>query len=554
MRIKLAAFFIAPALIQAQMAFAQNSQPSWNQKLGMFSKPSVVRIGAGCFGKYKYNNKYYSFTDGAVGSGYFVNPNGYIVTNAHVVEAVKDGKDKCKEGISNKLAEKIKADYPKVDEKNIQRQIYKKVENDGDFQFYNYVLLANSEEPFPFETKQLGIAGGNQDVTIIKIETKNAPVLKLGDSDKVQLLDDVLVIGYPTAADLGFELKTQSIFEASVNEGKISNKNKKLQNNASVLQLDAQAAGGSSGSPVLNNQGEVVGMITLAGTDKDKGAFVPFAIPTGAIQESIRRSGTVNEQGVIDRLYREGLELYWKQDYKGAKTKFEAVKGLFPQHSEIDQLIRDSEQKIADNWDKTDYTPWLVAIGGFLAGTTAVLLFVNLRKQSRSNAAASTEYAEYPTPDAVEEPRIEQEVESPSLQVITPSRVSHMYRPATLMSLQTTYVELKNPQGVMLKLNLQGDSYRIGRDRDWSDIDLTGSGWNVISWHHAVLNKEGENYRIYDGDGTKLSTNRIWIDDRPIDSREGHLLKDGDQLKIGLDPENQVILTYSNPANKESVA
>ncbi len=40
-----------------------------------------------------------------------------------------------------------------------------------------------------------------KDVAIVKIEVKNAPILKLGDSDRVQLQDHVTVIGYPGAAD-----------------------------------------------------------------------------------------------------------------------------------------------------------------------------------------------------------------------------------------------------------------------------------------------------------------------------------------------------------------
>ena len=59
---------------------------------------------------------------------------------------------------------------------------------------------------FPFEIKQYGAPTGEsndqgKDVAIIKIEVKNAPILKLADSDKVQLQDHVTVIGYPGAAD-----------------------------------------------------------------------------------------------------------------------------------------------------------------------------------------------------------------------------------------------------------------------------------------------------------------------------------------------------------------
>ncbi|MBD2450705.1 trypsin-like peptidase domain-containing protein [Nostoc sp. FACHB-152] len=569
----LAAFLIAPILIPAQIAFAQNSQPDLNQKLGMYSKPSVVRIKAGCYGRYEHSgidkntgqqsSKYYTSLNGNVGSGFFVNSNGYIATNANVVEIVdkvKNTPDGCKDLVADDIAKQIKEDFKKVDEKIVQKIKNSLNEESDNFQFYNYVLLPNTQDSFPFKVKEIGIPTGSQDVAIIKIETKNAPVLKLGNSDTVQLLDNVLVIGYPSAADLGDELKASSRFEASVNEGKVSSTKKKLKDNAPVLQIDVQAALGSSGSPVLNDRGEVVGMMmTLTGRDYG-GTSIPFAIPTNTIQEYIRRSGTVNEQGRIDPLYRDGLELYWKEDYRAAKAKFEAVKGLFEQHSEIDQLIRDSQEKIADVSAKTDYTPWLLAIGAFLAGTTAVLLFINLRKRNVAGSTEiieSTEYLQEPTHE-IQEPTVVEPVErAPSLQVVSGS-VSNIYRPATVMSglgtRSSTYLELRNPQGGVQRLNLQGERYQIGRDRDWSNIDLTEPAWNVLSWHHAVLKKEGQNYRIYDGDGTKLSTNRIWINNAPINPQEGHLLQDGDHLKIGLDPENQVTLIYKSPTSKESVA
>ncbi len=561
MRKHLAALLIAPILISVQVAYAQNSQPSLNQKLGMYSKPSVVRIHAACSGIYKYNkNKQtYRSIKGTLGSGFFVNPNGYIVTNAYVVKEVKDKESECKKRISNKLAEEIKDDYsndPTVVEKELQKQILQSLNDKPEnFRFYNHVLMPNTKESFPFETKVSGSEGASQDVAIIKIEIKNAPALKLGDSDTVQLLDDVLVIGYPSAADLGSELTTQSRYEASVTEGKVSNTKKKLKDNAPVLQIDMPSASGITGSPVLNNRDEVIGMIAFVG-EGVRGDSIPFAIPTSTIQEFIRRSGTLNEQSVVDRLYREGLDLYWKPDYRGAKAKFEAVKGLFPQHSEIEQFIRNSEQKIADNWDKTDYSPWLIAIGGLIVGMGAVLLFVYFTKRSRSSLNEFTPEAAYsPVGGSVGVPDIEQEPEpQPERQPLqaVPNRVSNLFRPTTVVSSQS-YMELKNSQGDVRKLYLQKERCQIGRDRDWSDIDIPDTGWEVLSRHHAVIKKEGQSYRIYDGDGTNPSTNRIRINSVPIDSQVGHLLKDGDQLKIGLDPGNQVTLTYVDPGSRETV-
>ncbi|MDZ7958291.1 MAG: trypsin-like peptidase domain-containing protein [Aulosira sp. DedQUE10] len=564
MRRHLATLLIFPTLIPSHMAFAQNSQPSYNQRLGIYSKPSVVRILTSCEGTFNYNlpneknQRSLKLDETFLGSGYFINSDGYILTTANVAKFAEDRKA-CEKYLTDKLFKKLDDDYNlTVAEKTQVKDSIKvkkiknveQIKNEG-----NVVLPKKSTEDFifQFKVKELGTTQDfSSDVAIIKIALTNAPVLELADSDAVNIQDEVLVIGYPTAADNTDALKDESILEASVTEGKVSSPNKRLQDNSPVLQIGVQVANGSAGSPVLNSQGKVIGIITLGGKklgekEQEQGAFVPIAIPSRTIKEFIIQSGLTNKQGVVDRRYQQGLELFWKRDYRGAKTQFEAVRVLFPQHSEVDRLIGDSEQKIADTWDTTDYTPWLVAIGGFIAGTIAVLLFVNLRKRNSSSAT------EFPgglaLANVTEESGIEQEAENPPMRVLAES-VSNIYRSQTLMSMPTAYIELKNSQGVVRKLNLLEEHYQIGRDPNWSNIDLSEPEWNIISWHHAILKKERDNYRIYDGDGTRLSTNRILINNKPIDPQAGHLLKDGDQFKIGLDPENQVILTYFNPVSK----
>ncbi|MBD2447526.1 AAA-like domain-containing protein [Nostoc sp. FACHB-152] len=351
---------------------------SVSQKLGIFIKPSVVRILRSCRGIFQYKQKTYSVEKTSIGSGYFINSNGYIVTSAHLVKSVELVKQECEPLLLNQLVKDIISKYPGEVEEDIKRN-----KQSLEFNFLNYVLLPNMDGFWPFELKLISTRASFQDVAIIKIEIKNAPTLKLRDSDTVQLLDDVLVIGYPYAGDIGDELKAESISEASVSEGKISNTKKKLSNNSPVLQIDVLADKGSSGSPVLNYKGEVIGMIARGGRDEDEETFIPFAIPANTIQEFIRRAGTVNEQGVIDRLYREGLELYWKGDYKGAKAKFEVVKGLFPQQSEIDQLIRDSDQKIA-NWYSSISIVSLISITLIITTILSLSYFLMLLRSSQS--------------------------------------------------------------------------------------------------------------------------------------------------------------------------
>ena len=122
---------------------------------------------------------------------------------------------------------------------------------------------------------------------------------------------------------------------------------------------------------------------------------------------------------------------------------------------------------------------------------------------------------------------------------------------ATIVSTQP-FIELNN-HGQVLRFSLQSDRYKLGRDRKWSDIDITEKGWEVLSRHKAVLCKVEEDYRIYDGDTQKPSSNGIFLNHTRINTNNGYLLKHGMTFEIGQNPGNQILLTYLNPAKSQVV-
>ena len=126
-----------------------------------------------------------------------------------------------------------------------------------------------------------------------------------------------------------------------------------------------------------------------------------------------------------------------------------------------------------------------------------------------------------------------------------------VYGGVTSVSTQPV-IELNN-QGQVLRFSLQKDRYQLGRDRRWSDLDIPEKGWEVLSRHQAVFRKEGEDYRIYDGDGHNPSRNGIFLLQARINALKGYLLKHGMTHTIGQDPRNQILLTYFNPEELNSV-
>lgn len=113
------------------------------------------------------------------------------------------------------------------------------------------------------------------------------------------------------------------------------------------------------------------------------------------------------------------------------------------------------------------------------------------------------------------------------------------------------YIELNN-QGQRKILPLARQINYLGRDPEWANLQAPKE-WNIMSRKQAIIEREGNNFRIYDGDRhhQKPSGNGIFLNQSRINLTEGHILRNGEQLHIGQDPRQQVILTYYNPQRGE---
>lgn len=379
--VALGAFIVAAAGIPTERVVRAVSD---GERLAMYSKPAVVRIVDGAAGQILfqppgYQGQTYNVSAIALGSGFFISSNGYIATNAHVVSMTHDGEDKAKQALFYQMVQQIAQQYGK-DPRSLNTNFIEQYSRLQNFQLFHHVIIPDGSA-FPFEIKQYGAPTGEsndqgKDVAIVKIEVKNAPILKLGDSDKVQLQDHVTVIGYPGAADTFNSglLSQRSALEATINDGKISAK-KQATSGAPILQTNTAATHGNSGGPVLDDSDEVIGLLTFRG-DTINGQEVSgfsFIVPSNTVMEYVKSAGAGNAEGPTDQLFREGLNLYWDQYYSSAIPKFQEVKNLFPQHSEVDRLIQSSQQAKAEGKEKSSFPLWIV---GVIMGVLFVLLLV----------------------------------------------------------------------------------------------------------------------------------------------------------------------------------
>jgi serine protease Do len=170
----------------------------------------------------------------SLGSGFIVDSKGYIVTNNHVVD---------------------KAD-----------KIFVKLSTDPD----------NQDEGRP--ARVIGVDKAT-DLAVIKIETSSPlPTVKLGNSDTTAVGDWVEAIGSPFA------------LSQTVTAGIISAKNRTIEPGASgqfqhFIQTDAAINPGNSGGPLLNMNGEVIGVNTAIYTQSAGYQGIGFAMPSNTVAE-----------------------------------------------------------------------------------------------------------------------------------------------------------------------------------------------------------------------------------------------------------------------------
>lgn len=179
----------------------------------------------------------------AGGSGFLISPDGYILTNNHVIEG----------------ASKVR------------------------------VTL---DEDRTFEAKVVG-QDKETDVALLKIEGKNLPTVPLGDSDEIRPGDWVMAVGNPL------------MYSHTVTVGVISAKGRRISSSSldDFLQTDAAINFGNSGGPLVNTRGEVVGISTAITRSDFRGRVVEgigFAIPINLVKAQLDQLKT---KGKVERGY-----------------------------------------------------------------------------------------------------------------------------------------------------------------------------------------------------------------------------------------------------------
>ncbi len=115
----------------------------------------------------------------------------------------------------------------------------------------------------------------SHDLAVLRIAAKGLTALPLADSEKVELNEDVLAVGFPLSTAVGESIKMSRGIVAGVIKGKDKNGDK-------MFQIDAAINHGNSGGPVVNTRGHVMGVASakLVGEDISN---IGFAVPSADV-------------------------------------------------------------------------------------------------------------------------------------------------------------------------------------------------------------------------------------------------------------------------------
>jgi serine protease Do len=328
----------AVALLWVSPAAADQIDPTPAQKTAIYAKPSVVRVVAVWEGTFEIGDRVFKEYSGGHGSGVFISEDGFIATNAHVVREIHEGEEEAKNKLARQAAQKIlrvfgdqlraRADGQELLLAALRAgRVAKKAE----------AVLPDGTK-LAYEIKAYGApVGEGKDVAIIKVDTKNAPNIALGDSERISVQDQVIAIGYPGVADFEGLFDTKSQLEASITDGALS-AIKRTNDGEPVLQVTTPITHGNSGGPAINIRGEIIGLATFINRDKVQG--FNFLVASSTVKKFVKEAKASNEPSETQKLWRKALEAQWSGDYDQAIVDYEEVMTLFPAHSEAPRMIK----------------------------------------------------------------------------------------------------------------------------------------------------------------------------------------------------------------------
>lgn len=320
------------------------------------------------------------------GSGIIVTPDGYIMSNSHVIsyQTIKNiiVSDYLYQAIDDGYAKLNPDEIKSISESQTPAQMSQFAEKITDyilgqskFNLEKTVTVLNPSskkdtleeavsEGFPANVVSVNdnFFKDHRDAALIKIDQQNLPAVELGKSSEVATGKKVYIFGYPSTA----EINQNDLLEPTFSQGTISAIKSSPNKDFKIFQTDAKISKGSSGGPLLDEQGKVIGLVTFMTNDltKQDGDSFAFSIPIEEARDVIAENSTGGQvpsqlqRGNYENHFLAGLGFLKNSQCRKALAEFESAKQanpnfdlaryVDPYEKQCDEII--ASGKSADSW------------------------------------------------------------------------------------------------------------------------------------------------------------------------------------------------------------
>jgi len=446
---------LGTASFEMEKSFLKSSLLGVASVLHIFNHSCIKVSVKAMEGLLNSGGKDYQVCSAKLGSGFLINKEGYVLTNAHVAseniidELVMASEEGDLDGfwrdfasdVNNLLISQQMADFSLMsrdeifatlllnlvnfidkDYISLTRTLNENyIEGGEEFKFNKDFSLRNPEKHLKAELIDASEISSQArmivaaikgeptgyvkpDIALLKIsspQVKSFPALNITNFSNVVVGQSVQAVGFPGAADARELFSSESSMIPTLTRGVISAIKRSIDNSFHLIQIDASISPGNSGGPIINTDGEVVGIATY-GLNSQQSADFNVGMGVDAINSFLAKNNIRPETSEVNLLIISAVDNLGKSYYKWAIKDLTKAKDLYPPvERAIGPLISVAESKVANG---EDLTPVLIigplklaqkqvlpAVGGifFLVGG---LLLVAIFVRGKFKKAQVTNY------------------------------------------------------------------------------------------------------------------------------------------------------------------
>jgi serine protease Do len=338
------------------------------------------------------------------GTGFLITGDGYVATNCHLIDrdnafirrqfflsAFQQITDANISALENAWATRF-SEQQKSILNNTYASVYARLFSMALYDLTKDIYIEYSVDTDSGKTSSIkksahviikGQPMPGKDIAILKMDGDSTlPTLTIAQDDLPKVGEQLFVYGFPGPVTNNNYVSTESAIEPTLTTGIVS----AIKNSVAgwpLIQMDANINRGSSGGPVCDEKGEVIGLTTFGSLENSGGlaAGLNFAIPVSILEEYLDSAGVSANPSEASKLFGDAVVFYDRGFYRDALVKFKTVNELNKRFPGLAFYIKDTEKRLRLNDEKkaSMIRVDLLVFGLLLFG--AIVLFRYLRKK-----------------------------------------------------------------------------------------------------------------------------------------------------------------------------